>query len=457
MRGQTQNLEDLPDELILETVHYFNCIRSYETQGIALQRRWQEEERQRENRARQRALYSLCLTTRRLRRIAVSTLYASFTGSVSWYGMEPLRLFHRTISSSECATGLKARLVDHVQYVENRSADFLGNNLGDDAEGPEFEYLLARYYYLLADIVRSAPNLEHLSVVSDETDGTSLWRRLIPMDGGVDTSPSLTTKDNNGLTRLHTLCLQVNTQYGADTTAADFWRICSELISLPSLFDFRASGATFNGLGPGLGGRFNSLQRLEITECELEFCQVAALWTACGGLRHIVCTWVCRDLPGELPSDLYPGLLPHARTLETLHLDAREIQLDAELDSAHALGSLRRFTALKSMTMCERTLLGVYFPSIGDPYPESHKRLSELIPVSLESFSLLLESDSDPDWRLEYVIALNDLLQDLDLQPLQLKEIKLHSESDLSAPSMEEAFANVGVSLTILVDELRQY
>jgi hypothetical protein len=457
MREGAHNLEDLPDELILEIVHYFKCIRSYETQSTAFKIKSEEEERQRENRTRQRGLHSLCLTSRRLRGIAVPTLYASFMGSVSFYGMNPLKLFHRTVSSSDCATGLDNRLVDYVQYIENRSSDFLGNNLGDDAECPGVEHMLARYYYLLADIVRSAPNLEHLSVVSIETDETSLWRHLVPMEAEADAPPSLTTIENHGLGKLHTLCLQVHTQFGASGTAADFFRICSELTSLPSLSDYRASGATSNEPSLPLVGTFKSLQRVEITECELDLDEVAALWTACNRLRHIVCAWAYRDYASELPSDLYPGLLPHAGTLETLHLDMREVHFSRPLDSARAFGSLRPFTALKSMAMCERTLWGVYLPLVDDPDPASHDRLSELIPFGLESFSLLFESDIEAYCRLENVIAMTDLLHDLELHPLLLKEIKIISDHALNASSMEAAFAKVGVSLTTLVDESRRY
>jgi hypothetical protein len=152
MAVENATLCKLPDELLLEIFLHFSTIRSFQTQSWAFQDKEKERARQQENRVRQPALYNLCLTSQHLRRIAAPILYTSFTGSATWYGIEPLKLFHRTISEPNTAANSSGNFAVCLQYIENRLSDYLGNNLHTDTDHPDAAQMVAGYFRLLADI-----------------------------------------------------------------------------------------------------------------------------------------------------------------------------------------------------------------------------------------------------------------------------------------------------------------
>jgi hypothetical protein len=115
-------LFDLPDELLLLVISKLLAIRLDQPQSLAFKDRQRETDRQYENFFRKSALYALCLTTKRLNRLAVPTLYGAITGSTTSYGIDPLRLVWRTLTEKE-------ELRSHVQYIENLFEDCLGNKL----------------------------------------------------------------------------------------------------------------------------------------------------------------------------------------------------------------------------------------------------------------------------------------------------------------------------------------
>jgi hypothetical protein len=361
MAIEDATLGGLPDELLLEIFLHLSSIRSYETQSWAFQDKEKERVRQGENHVRELALYNLCLTSQHLRRIATPLLYASFTGSATWYGIEPLRIFHRSISKPREATSAFVNYGGCLQYMVNRLSDYLGNNLHADIEHPNAAQMVTRYFCLLADIVKCAPNLQHLSVASLETNAISFWNRIVPTpDDAALAAPTLVAE--HGLRKLQTLCVQLHTKgYGIGANAASFHRIFSAMTSLPSLADLRASGVmTTEFPGPNLSvGAFQSLQRLELIECVLDIDEVVDMWSACKGLRHIVCVWSYLSVAEEAtPSDLYSGLLQHAQTLKTLHLDLREIRWDYEHTTSDLLiGTLRPFECLETLVISQTGIL----------------------------------------------------------------------------------------------------
>jgi hypothetical protein len=448
MAQPATSLQDLPVELILEVVRHLGCIRSHDPQSTAFKEKEQEKARQCENHARQLALHSLCLTCHRLRTIATPTLYSSFVGSATWHGYAPLQLFHRTISSPNNATGLKIRLADSLQYVENRLSDYLGNSLYDDTEFYGAIHMVAQYFYLLADIVRLAPNLQHLSVVSLETDEVSFWNYLLPGNLGTWAPPVSSQVASHGLPKLQTLCFQIHTEgYGFGPDAAWFRRICSAMTSVSPLSDLRASGVMTSATTLPLFGSFKNLQRLDITECVLDFEEVVDIWKACGGLRHIVAEWAFLNCGGEAPSDLYPGLLQHAKTLETLHLDMREVRFNNALAaSPQILGSLKSFEVLESLAICETALLGNTFPLLDFPDQALEYGIAELMPFALKSFALLVHSDYgyETDCRLDEAFALWHLAEDCVRSLPKLEEVSVISGYRLSAPNVTKAFEEVG-------------
>ncbi|KAF1833231.1 hypothetical protein BDW02DRAFT_470181, partial [Decorospora gaudefroyi] len=329
-------IHSLPDELLLEILRYLIAIRSFETQSTAFLNKREERARQCENRVRQLALYSLCFTSRNLRRVATPILYSSFTGSTTSHGLLILKLFHRTVSNSNNASGSNSRLTNHLLYVENRLADHLGNSLSADIRLAEPTHMVQKYFYLLSDIVRRAPNLQHLCVTNLESKDVSFWKYILPGQNHTESSTS-TSVAGHGLCKLQALCVQVHTtSFRGKGVTVSFRDICSSMTLVPSLSDFRASTVTAIGpSGPSSSfGNFKSLQRLELTQCVLDFDFVIDIWSACEGLRHVVCAWAYLDCPDGAPSDLYPGLLRHAETLETLHLDLREVRFDNQTSTS---------------------------------------------------------------------------------------------------------------------------
>jgi hypothetical protein len=146
-------------------------------------------------------------------------------------------------------------------------------------------------------------------------------------------------------------------------------------------------------------------------------------------------------------------LLLHAETLETLQLDMREVRFHwSPPFQICRLGSLRPFSALKSLILCETTLRSSFLPLIVFPDQVLHCRISELIPIRLESFSLFLESfpDSETECQLEEFPALLHLLYDCEVQLLQLKEVIMMCKTGLSAPATKAAFNKIGVQLKLV-------
>ncbi len=446
---------DLPDELILEIVRYLGCIRSYEPQSTAFKEKAKEKSRQLENHVRQVGLYSLCLMSHRLRQIATPTLYASFSGTATWHGYQPLQLFHRTISNPANAFGFDVRLADFLEYTENRLCDYRGNNLYDDTEFYGAVDMISHYFGLLAGIVKQARNLQHLSVVSLETCDVSFWDHILPAQKGLKELRFFRKIAGHGLPKLKTLCYQVHTEgQEFDVDAAELGRVCVALIGAPSLTDLRASGVTSSNFCPSYFGSFEKLKRIEITECILEIYEVVDIWAACKDLQHIVCEWAYLDCRhGEALSDLYNGLLRHAKTLQTLELDMREVRFEEEfLLDAQILDSFRLFTALKSMVICETSLLGATMTLLDFPDQLLERRIAQLLPKNLESYTLLLESHYgyDDDWRLDEIFPLWYLAEDSKKNLPNLKDVSVRYPLDLSAPNLARAFEEAELQFRII-------
>lgn len=440
---------DLPNELILETISHLNSIRSYEPQSTAFKKRKEEIARQRENRVRQLALHALCLTSHHLRRIATPTLYASFIGSTTGYGFDPAILFHRTISSPGCAVGLNIRLAECLQYVENRLSNYLGNSLHDAGEYFDLYRLLSPYQELLANIIKLAPNINHMCVISLETDQVSFWNHVLPEVSGASIPSGLTTVAGHGLRKLRTLAFQINGEGpGSDEERAWFRRICSATASVPALVDLRASSVMSSSSELPAFSTFQNLQRLELTRCSLEFEEVAEILLACEGLRHIGCEWAYLDPQATPVSTVYPGLLKHADTLETLFWDMREIRFTST--SSRILGSLREFTRLESLTMCE-TFLEKPWPYLETPDQAIPENLVTILPVNLKSFAFLL-SHIRRDYKLDDIVELHFFGQDVRTELPDLKEFSLRANRD-TAPLLKKHFDEADVRFEVINEE----
>jgi hypothetical protein len=437
---------NLPDELLLYIIHYFESIRSFEPQSTAFQDKKKECARQCENRIRQLTLHSLCLTSRRLRDIATPTLYASFHESVTLEGLERLKLFHRTISGTGPSLGQK-RLSDHLQYIETRLADHLGNSLSEDIEHFDAYNLPEDFFDPLGDIVRLAPNVQHLSVVSVETHYASFWKHILP-----ERPPALGLP-GHGFKKLRTLCFQMHTEGRRNLGPVSFDYICSAMMSLPLLVDFQASGAVTEDYFFGMKGSSKQLQRLEITQCELNLGQMWSLLFACKGLRHVVCEWAF-DIPadGVAPWVLLEGLLLHAETLQTLHVDMREIMFySSSTPISNLLGDLRPFRKLESLTICETSLTGSGYILIEFPRRRTEHRIKEFLPDNLKTLTFLLDSGLHPEGKecLDEILALWHLLEDCKKRPTDLRKIMIVASFQPYAPKLKEAFAETDIEFDV--------
>jgi hypothetical protein len=439
------SLQTLPDELILGIIQQLSCIRSHETQSTAFRDREGEKARQFENSIRQSTLYKLCLTSRQLRTIATPVLYSSITGSLTWHGLKPLQLFHRTITAPVAETGAgRRRLIDYLQYVENRLADHLGNSLSQDSSRHQTRSMATEYLSLLASVVTLARNLQHLNIVSLETKDISFWGNILPH---IDTPP---------FQRLQSVCVQVHT-YGnmlLSDKVASFHGICAELTSAPLLVDLWASGFTPSSWAHNFTVEFRALQRLELTECCLDIDNVLQLWAACEGLQHIACEWAFLMAVETAPKDLYAGLLRHKTTLKTLHLDMREVRFDDAFVAPAKLGSLQPFTALESVRICETSLLGHVWSLTCFPEQVLQCRIIEHLPASLKTLTLLVLDNQDQDMenisRLDEPLILWNFLDDCQRGFSGLKEIRIEGSHDLHAPRTVRAFEEIGVQFSLV-------
>ena len=445
----TKTLRGLPDELLMEILQHLSTIRSYETQSAAFKHKQVEKARQQENHVRRLTLYNLCLASKHVRRIATPVLYSSFTGAATWHGIEPLRLFHRTISEAKASVGDQFKHADCLQYVENRLSDYRGNNLYADTELPDSLQMVARYFYLLADIVSHAANIQHLSVTSMETREITFWGYILPGHHGV------TVLARHAFRKLQTLCLQMHTRGYIETVS--FRQIRSAMTSVPLLSDFRASGVMdIMPTSRALAGSYQRLQRLEIIECVLDLKVVGQMWSACEGLRHIVCSWAFLDCESEVPSDLYPALLSQRDTLETLYLDFRDVRFDDDLVISQCLGILQPFTRLKSLAISENGFLGEPSPFAVSSTLSNPPRIAAMLPSELDSFTLLLDTSKREAWdeRMDDSVDMWNLATDYRSSTLSLKELIVKGQASLrEAPRLTLAFSEVGVGFQVVVDQ----
>jgi len=457
MSSKNASLEGLPDELVQEIITHLDAIRSYDTlfrytehqKNVAI-----EANRQSDNHIRRLALYSLCLTSRRLRRMATPILYASFIGTAAEHDTEPLQLFRERILDS---SGSGEELNKYLKYVEIRRMD---KKLQNDSIPP---HTIARHYLtMLADVVKQATNLQHLSIENIEDRDRSFWRYFVP-GREITHSPTSNPGAEHIFSKLQTLCVNTTLQhYGLDAKTISFDQICSVVSTAPMLTDFRArsvvarSPASMRQLGS-----WQTLQRLEITSCRLGIEAMASILSACEGLRHVVCTWMpIEDFEGS-PSDLYASLLRHADTLEFLHLDIREIIFrseeeasDSDLDEDYVemvplkpLGTLRPFERLSKLVISQNGLLGASAPYAD--FSRNAPPIAELLSPSLTSLTMLLGVESQ--YRMGYKsldksTVLRNFIAECRTSDLSLEDVSLQAEFELSAaPKTTKAFLDIGV------------
>lgn len=136
--------------------------------------------------------------------------------------------------------------------------------------------------------------------------------------------------------------------------------------------------------------------------------------TTCVNLRHIKFEWAYHPWTDLSPSHLHKALLQHANTLITLRLNMIEVRFgDGFVRPFHRLGSLRGFTFLENLSLCQYTFLGSDYLDLyllgtpGQwqpqwPVPGTSTLISraDVLPRNLKDFTLILGSHDD--WILSF-------------------------------------------------------
>ncbi|KAI4613307.1 uncharacterized protein J4E87_009954 [Alternaria ethzedia] len=403
MSSKNASLEGLPDELVQEIITHLDAIRSCDTlfrftkhqKDVAI-----EANRQSDNHIRRLALYSLCLTSRCLKRMATPILYASFIGTAAEHGTKPLQLFReRILDSSDSGEELNK----YLKYVEIRRMDKKCQN---DSIPP---HTVAQHYLtMLADVVKQAVNLQHLSIENIEDHERSFWRHLVP---GRETtlSPTPNPGAEHVFSKLQTLCVNTTLQhYGLHAETISFDQICSVVSTAPMLTDFRARSVVARPPAsmPQLG-LWKTLQRLEITACRLEIEAVAK----------------------EEASD-------------------SDVDEDyVEMVPLKPLGTLRPFERLSKLVISQNCLLGASTPYAD--FSRNAPPIAELLSPSLTSFTMLIgvESQYRAGYKsLDTSTVLRDFVAECGASDLSLEDVSFQAEFELSAaPKTTKAFLDIGV------------
>ncbi|KAF2715360.1 hypothetical protein K504DRAFT_446231 [Pleomassaria siparia CBS 279.74] len=377
---QCTGLIDLPDELLLHIAGYLHIIRTFQTQAEAFKSKELERTRQRENHLRQKTLYALCLSSRRLRSVAEPVLYSALLSLGTRNGKEKTALFYRTIFQTPA-------LARHIQYVENRFDDHLGNTLADAFEDEDAVEAVQNYFDNLASIILNAPNIQHLSLVSLETNEISIWRHFRYMPHARVLA--------HGFSKLQIMCIQIQTSNtGFEDDFACFRYIAHGLATVPALHTLKVSGVVTSRASQEtttLPGKFEFLETVEISDCMLDFDEVIQFTSGCKELKYFKCHWAYINAGDFPPSYLCRGLLPHKHNLESLHLDMRDAGHRTGHSAVESLGCLREFTSLRSITMCGAALFAATLSQLVLQSSPLLRQLAELLPSSIENLTLLLK------------------------------------------------------------------
>jgi hypothetical protein len=152
------------------------------------------------------------------------------------------------------------------------------------------------------------------------------------------------------------------------------------------------------------------------------------------------------------PADLYAALSRHKDTLQTLHLDMREVRTDDAFTAPERLGSLQHFAALKSLRICESSLLGHVWSLAFFPDQVLHCRLHEILPVSLKSFTFLLLGDqaTAKTGQLDEPLILWSFVDDCKNYFPELKVVSIVSIHDLHASKVAKAFEDTDLQFSLV-------
>lgn len=441
----------LPDEIWLEILSNLPIIRTHKFQCVSVQEQHEEKERQFENKVRQKTLYSICLTCRRLNSITTPILYSSFHVPSTWGGMKAIQLFHHTISTPAQRSG-RLPLKDHVRYIENHVADHLSKSLSDSSVRGEVEKMINQCFDALAGTIRLCTNLQHLRIMSFDTPRLSFWQRMIPVQDVEEHRLA-----EHGFSNLTALSIRTICQ--GDDSILDLSVINFITERFPFLHDLRVCGINnWSTFDPDIPFAFNQsfrhLQRLEITNAMITLEETSCILLACVRLRHILLHWSALSCMGmQASSIIYPGLLKQKATLETLLVDMSFVRFFRGFDHPDDLiGSFESFHRLKALEISDYIFPAPEMFIVDDPDVIPDERIMSLLPRSMEHLVLFFDQSTGfhDEVDLDQVILLWHLVEDYKQFPTALKRVTIKMAANMRGPKLSQAFANAGVEMKIM-------
>lgn len=334
-------LERLPDELLLMIAAHLCPIRSFETQSQAFKWKAKEIVRQRDNLLRQKTLAALCRTSRRLCDIFESTLYSAVISTSTLKG-------RITLARVLYSLNKRPKLAENIRYIENRLSDYRGSSLSDEFNPRRHQCrglaIVADYQWKLATLISKAIHLDHLCVVSLETE-TTLWRYLLPQNQAVVNDKTSKPLALHGFPQLRTICLQAHTSSWLLSQRSRTGDLFGTLFSAPRLNEIYASSMTRHREPQFTIPRSSTINSLHLFECMLGLEEVCALVDACTALRSF--GWSRPScVTGFASRPFLKSLSAHRDTL-------RELRLDFAHAMRHDHWPLSDFTTLITLDLCE--------------------------------------------------------------------------------------------------------
>lgn len=373
-------IQRLPDELILEIMSHLRLLPKFTSSTPANESSDKDEERYKENIVRKHALWSLCLASQRFSRIATSVLYSCFVLDLSTRPDKcPTSLLLKTLvirpELARCLSYMENRIEDavaarddphfsawrvsaqrHATLLHSEAAKIWGTDFPNEENSwaKRFEDRPDEAEFAL--LIALAPNLKHLYLASLESFPPSIWDFV-----GFEARTGLNSARPRPFPRLKHLCIDLEERESWVSGGRWFTQLAGYLPHLPALQYLHTNGLFCKDSTLLLAQRSLSVQKIYLSNCNLDLHQICDLVRACRMLKHFACHYRSVDFgPNEFQLEhLKEALLKHQSSLESLYLDIRQVAIQhSVIGRIHPLGILHDFTNLKDLTLCTTSLFG---------------------------------------------------------------------------------------------------
>lgn len=370
-------IERLPDELILEIVFQLHPLTRYASTSPTNKSPDKEEERYVENITRTAALWSLCLTSRRIGRIATPTLYSYFILDLSTRSSgSPTYLLLKTLiirpELARCITYIENRIQDAVAARDDphfmawrasahcdaspltaAAREIWGNDFPSEENSWERRFEDHPDEAELALLIAlAAPNLRHLYLASLESFPPSIWDFI-----GYEANNGLESVRTRAFPRLENLCIELEERDSWVSGGAWFTQLAGHLPHLPALRYLHTNGMFCKEPTLPLLPRSLPVQSIYLSNCNLDLRQVCDFVRACRTLKEFACHYQHVDCSNTFDLGmLKAALLEHRSTLESVYLNVHQVAATAR--RIQAIGQLCDFSHLTKISVCTTSLFG---------------------------------------------------------------------------------------------------